>query len=86
MKFEVGEIAILSSLTTADWVPFNGTEVTIVGVRYMDYLVSSPELQRLDPRARRWKCEPRYLRKRRPPPDWNAIAGVKDKPLEVEPA
>jgi hypothetical protein len=81
-RFEVGEIAVIGGLSHTDWSWANGVEVTI-----MSALVDTPfgplhEIESQELRARlrgaRIFFWPQFLRKRRPPPDWNAIAGTRE--------
>jgi hypothetical protein len=78
-RFEVGEIAIVAGCTHPDWTWCNGIEVEIIGgLDKGEYPVESPRLRERLYSASIY-CHPRLLRKRRPPPDWNAIAGVRER-------
>jgi len=92
MKFSVGEIAIVALPESSTHSRWNGREVTITSAPCphedgsLVHEVDADWLPALSHPYLAWSIEPRFLRKRRPPPDWNALAGVKTKPREREPA
>lgn len=90
MKFEVGEVAIVGLPPGAWFSSYNGRELTVLSELVekdgsLAYEITADWLPPPIP-GFAWYIGPCHLRKRRPPPDWNALAGVKDKPLELEPA
>lgn len=92
--FYVNEIAIINYPLGSLAAIINGREVTVTGPLEFDpiggdmaYPIEAPwlsELPQLKP-GDRWRERPRNLRKRRPDPDWRAIADVTDI-KEPEPA
>ena len=83
-RFEVGEIAVIHGITHTDWSWANGEEVQIRSPLFIDmngdavYRIDSPALHVHYPGIWRFLCYPRHLRRRSPPPDWNAIAGTRE--------
>ncbi len=89
MEFKVGEIAVVCNVgRTPDW---NGREIEIIGPLEMRrctsycvepaYLVDAPWLP--DRRKHPWVAQPRFLRKRPQPQDWEKLATPADVPEEV---
>jgi hypothetical protein len=92
-KFEVGEIAILQNM---DFRPgWNGREVAIVLPLHMTgrWVYETREVLTPEPcygvqadwlpLKEVWSYPPRYLRKRPPPPNWNALAYSEPRELET---
>jgi hypothetical protein len=79
-KFAVGEIAV----TCGSPLGWNGLEVTITVIvpkHVMGYDVYCP-LRRSQHPTGEWWVEEARLRKRPPPPDWNALADPQHLPVE----
>ena len=92
-KFEVGEVAVLAGIPPGNpHAHFNGGEVTVTSESFTDPfdgdLVYAVRAAWLPLATLGWCCPLRYLRKRRPPPDWRAIAErdglIRYVPEEVE--
>jgi hypothetical protein len=94
MKFAVGEVALLQDLRQ-DYAMYNGREVEItacLGIQRGEgddpwYEVRAPWISELHPAAYAVDLAEEHLRKRREPPDWNAMAARDSTPVrESEPA